>query len=516
MLEDTFNRKKIELRFRCKDLPSKSFLDKSDPYILVECLVNGIIVPIGKTEVVAKEPNPVFEKPVLLPHCLEDYQELTFTIYDEEGENDIMLGMIKCKTSDLIATPDPKCMDPSLPEAKKQCYLEVAWQVIEISKKNYEVDCHTEYIKDTSLFEFSSPFIRFSCPKPEFKNATDPKEVKKWILASETEDIKEDLNVKFETLYINEYYFCHCSVDTLVKVEIWDRSPKGHNERKANAFTTVKKLQAGERCLVLKGTDDKPIGTLVIDYFEEYFDYDLKDYLKSGLQMDLTFAVDFTASNGPIKSQLSLHHISKSNPDKFNEYQSAIQAVGNMLIKYDDDSEVTAYGFGAKINGQFLDVFALSFDIKACTVNSIDALLATYYQAVPKVELFGPTNFAPIIYTAREKAIDAYNENKWQYGILIILTDGLVTDMKLTKEAIVACCNEPLSIIIIGIGGENFKEMRVLDSKQRPIKGSTRDLVTFVRYRDCENDPERLARNIFKELPSQIDKFYRKKKIKPF
>jgi hypothetical protein len=46
--------------------------------------------------------------------------------------------------------------------------------------------------------------------------------------------------------------------------------------------------------------------------------------------------------------------------------------------------------------------------------------------------------------------------------ILLILTDGIITDLEQTKEAIVAASKLPLSIIIIGVGEADFSAMVAL------------------------------------------------------
>jgi uncharacterized protein (TIGR02145 family) len=47
--------------------------------------------------------------------------------------------------------------------------------------------------------------------------------------------------------------------------------------------------------------------------------------------------------------------------------------------------------------------------------------------------------------------------------ILLIITDGEITDMDNTKAAIVRASSAPMSIIIIGVGGANFSSMQELD-----------------------------------------------------
>jgi len=56
------------------------------------------------------------------------------------------------------------------------------------------------------------------------------------------------------------------------------------------------------------------------------------------------------------------------------------------------------------------------------------------------------------------------------YHILLIITDGCIHDMDETKNLIVEASNLPLSIVIIGVGNADFKDMRELDSEHAIIK----------------------------------------------
>lgn len=76
-----------------------------------------------------------------------------------------------------------------------------------------------------------------------------------------------------------------------------------------------------------------------------------------------------------------------------------------------------------------------------------------------------------------------------RYHILLILTDGVVTDMADTREAIVRGSYQPLSIIIVGVGNADFTDMQILDGDDgvlRSPKGEPvlRDIVQFVPFRD--------------------------------
>jgi hypothetical protein len=71
------------------------------------------------------------------------------------------------------------------------------------------------------------------------------------------------------------------------------------------------------------------------------------DYLRGGLQLNMAVAIDFTGSNGVPKSPTSLHFM---NPNAPNQYQLAINFISQILLSYDSDKRIQAFGFGAKTN----------------------------------------------------------------------------------------------------------------------------------------------------------------------
>lgn len=79
-----------------------------------------------------------------------------------------------------------------------------------------------------------------------------------------------------------------------------------------------------------------------------------------------------------------------------------------------------------------------------------------------------------------------------QYFILLIITDGEITDLDQTRQAIVNASNLPMSIIIVGVGEANFKAMEFLDGDSGVLKSVTgepaaRDIVQFVPFQQFKN-----------------------------
>jgi hypothetical protein len=73
------------------------------------------------------------------------------------------------------------------------------------------------------------------------------------------------------------------------------------------------------------------------------------------------------------------------------------------------------------------------------------------------------------------------------YQVLLILTDGVIHDMDLTKKLIVSCSHFPCSIIIVGVGHADFEQMDELDGDGALLKDSNgktakRDIVQFVEF----------------------------------
>lgn len=60
------------------------------------------------------------------------------------------------------------------------------------------------------------------------------------------------------------------------------------------------------------------------------------------------------------------------------------------------------------------------------------------------------------------------------YHVILMLTDGCIHDMRETIDLIVAASELPLSIIIIGIGDADFKNMEILDADEFDLTDSNK------------------------------------------
>jgi hypothetical protein len=103
----------------------------------------------------------------------------------------------------------------------------------------------------------------------------------------------------------------------------------------------------------------------------------------------------------------------------------------------------------------------------------------------------------------------------------MIITDGEINDVSDTINEIVEASDNPLSIIVIGVGDATFGTMQQLDADVNPLKSSKtneyqhRDIVQFIKFEDFDQDPDMLAKEVLREIPKQLTSYFKQAKIHP-
>ena len=265
--------------------------------------------------------------------------------------------------------------------------------------------------------------------------------------------------------------------------------------------------------------DNKRTGIISIDPIKNY---SFIDYLRGGMQICLSFAIDFTASNEKPTDPKSLHYLSPYS-NQYNQYEIAIKACGGIVEYYDNNKMFETYGFGGKFYGnQNVDhCFPLNCDFNNPEIFGLDEVLKKYREALNNCQLFGPTCFHYFIQKLNQKVTkQVENKNFKKYHVLMILTDGIIEDTDETINELVAASFLPISVIIVGIGNADFTNMNVLDADDEALYDSenrkaSRDLVQFVPFNKFKNDPQKLAEEVLQEIPRQIVEYYQHQNIPP-
>ena len=104
---------------------------------------------------------------------------------------------------------------------------------------------------------------------------------------------------------------------------------------------------------------------------------------------------------------------------------------------------------------------------------------------------------------------------------MLIITDGIISDLQKTTDAIVYGSGLPLSIIIVGVGDADFTKMDILDADDTPLysqryhKHMSADIVQFVPFMEFRHNPMALAKETLEEVPGQMLDYFKKHKILP-
>eukprot|EP00977_Amphora_coffeiformis_P010848 scaffold2541_cov175-Amphora_coffeaeformis.AAC.4 len=108
---------------------------------------------------------------------------------------------------------------------------------------------------------------------------------------------------------------------------------------------------------------------------------------------------------------------------------------------------------------------------------------------------------------ARSQAMQdqAEQNGKQAYAILLIISDGAVADADATMEALERAVDAPLSIVIVGVGEEDFSDMKFLDDAPEKFG---RDMVQFVEFNKYSENSSALTSHTLHEIPEQLVSYF--------
>uniref|UniRef100_A0A3Q2FRJ2 Copine IVa n=1 Tax=Cyprinodon variegatus TaxID=28743 RepID=A0A3Q2FRJ2_CYPVA len=510
---------KVELRVTCKGISDRDALSKPDPCIILKMQSHGQWMEVDRTEVIRSCVNPTYSKVFTLDFYFEEVQRLRFELYDiNSGHNGLreadFLGSVECTLGQIIS-------QRKLSKALLRPGGTVGKAIITVSAE--ELTGNDDYIE-----------LSFSARKLDDKVAASVSEIHLCLTSSLClpQTVMNNLNPVWKTFKVSLNSLCSGDHERKLQCTVWDWDSNGKHDYIGEfeaSFTEMRGAIDGRQvqwpCMnpkyKVKKKNYKNSGIVILNQCKIIKMHSFLDYIMGGCQIQFTVAIDFTASNGDPRNSCSLHYIHPYQP---NEYLKALVAVGEICQDYDSDKMFPAFGFGARIPPDFKvsHDFAVNFNEDNPECAGIQGVVEAYQACLPKLQLYGPTNIAPIIQkVAKSASQEVHTKEAMAYFILLILTDGVITDMADTREAIVQASHLPMSIIIVGIGNADFGDMQMLDGDDgilRSPKGEPvlRDIVQFVPFRNFKHaSPAALAKSVLAEVPNQVVDYYNSKGIKP-
>lgn len=510
---------------------------------------------VGKTETVPNSLECTFATSFEIPYFFERAQKLAVDVFDRDvaSESDQhihrhdYLGSAEAPVPALVRAPGQKLKIPlSVPDKPNQkCgYVTFIAEYVTESKLrlNYDVFI-SAFPSRLSFSKGKGPYLTVSrAPEgsvsasksaafsvsasatyPGSASSTPlqlrPPNSDSWITVMRTTKIgapKGKGDYELPRLTYNYERFCRCDDDLPLRFDI-SFEKRGKHRVVASAVSTLRQCDSNGGVIELKtshtgcfqGNDAG--GRLLLKNRVVTEDNTFLDYIIGGCEISLVIAIDFTASNGDPKQNGTLHFWNPSEP---NEYEMAIRAVGDILAAYDTDQLFPAYGFGAKLPPEFAHAshkFTLtSSPDPVC--HTIDQVLNMYRETLYNVRLSGPTVFSEIVEAAAEHANREVTQNDQSYTILLIVTDGVISDVDNTLQEIAKATSLPLSIVIIGVGEADFSNMELLDGDDLDRE---RDIVQFVKFRQYRTTPEVLRAMVLEEIPGQLVQYMKQRGIEP-
>lgn len=557
---------KIELRLGCLNLPNLDWLSKTD--CMVYCfqlrtfkdsqlsatqlsfqylLKNATL--IGKTEQIKDNLNPVFSVPILIDYYFEEEQNLRFVLVDvdsakaaEQGGSFDFIGACGCTLASLLTAKDQKLsLDVLHPTRKftKKVVLNIAAEELAVSNHLFKFRLQVK-VPGKSFFRKPDPFIKV------FREREDGS-----LVAVYTSTYRKNTTECEFADTVKQQDFCNSDKARILTWKVFDWEPSGSHKYIAEFSASINEIKSSdisrfnlvkfnygalspEMTNAKRDSKKENVGTASFLVREEIERFSFVDFLKAGTQLNVSFAIDFTLSNGAPSQPTSLHFI--RNDGNLNSYEQAILAVGNIIQEYDTDRVFPAFGFGAKLpDGQVSHCWPINGKPDDPGCHGVGEVMDSYRLALRNIQLHGPTNFSPIINATCDE-VDKFMRAKlsnqtnspWVYSVLLIVTDGAVTDYASTVRAVIRASELPLSIIIIGVGHEaSFDNMHALDSDDAVLADESgnrakRDIVQFVALRDLKSHPndhygfqKELAAAVLHELPFQVSDWFSQRHIRP-
>ena len=499
---ESFASTKVELFVCARDLTDKDTFSKSDPFlVLFMTSPNSLSYhEIGRTEVIRDNLNPNWKTTFTIDYQFEMKQPLIIKVFDYDESKPESLGEAQSTLGELVSK---------------------GTEVLKLDKKG-KVIVRVEEVKQCNdLFQFYFKGIKLD--KKDWFGKSDPYLIiyrqlpgNTWTEVYRTEVVMNTLDPIWKPLSTTAQKLCNGDFKKPIKVECydWDRVGK-HDLIGINTVCLEELVKPGFTFEVFendkKRKEHKKAGTIQVADVVHKKVLSFIDYLRAGVQVSFSIAIDFTASNGEYSNPGSLHYVNPHG-QVFNQYERAILEVGSILEVYDADKLFPVFGFGGVPQGERSanHCFALNFNPQNPYVLGTGGVLETYHNALRRVSLSGPTLFHHVIDSC--VSVSSQMNPTQQYNILMILTDGAIMDMPDTIASIVAASKLPMSIIIVGVGNADFSSMEALDCDEGKLRNNRgeyalRDIVQFVPFNRFAGNPVALAAEVLKEVPGQLAEF---------
>ncbi|PNW85064.1 hypothetical protein CHLRE_03g170200v5 [Chlamydomonas reinhardtii] len=476
---------------------------------------------------IANTYDPAFVKRFRLVFHFEKTQKLRLIVVDVDKGQDPssispddcnFLGKAEFELGEVVTARAKRYERPLQKkngEAWESSTMLLVPEEVSACKDVYRFQLKAFELKNADTFGKSDPYLQIS--RMQEDGVTWLPVYKTNVVNNCLKPVWKDVNVRAAQLNNGDIY-------RPLRLQVFDYSVSGNHQLLGQVDLSTQRMmelaaQHGATVPLQPPAGSKPgnYGSLQIQGFVTETKASFLDYITGGTEIGFVVAVDFTASNGEPQNRSSKHY----QGDGPTQYERAIMGVGGIISYYDFDKAFPMFGFGGVRRGSGGSTdhcFPMGPNGPDGVCLGIPGLLEAYKRGLVEWSLSGPTYFAPVIRRAADMARETVNAGGApKYTVLLIMTDGDVMDMSNTIEAIIDASHLPMSILIVGIGRDEFTKMNKLDADKTKLsaggKTAARDIVQFVEIEKYAGDGVRLAQELLAELPGQFLDYMRAKNI---
>ncbi|KAK0399287.1 hypothetical protein QR680_002974 [Steinernema hermaphroditum] len=226
-------------------------------------------------------------------------------------------------------------------------------------------------------------------------------------------------------------------------------------------------------------SNKKSCGTFEIVRCTDVTVHTFLDYVISGANVHLAFAIDFSCSENETE-QPGIRNF-------YEDVEFVVRTLAQQFQEYDPSNQFAAFGFGAKIPPLYRESqeFCLSLDTDP-NCRGTDGIMTAFTTALSSVKPISNAHFAHVIYYVSKLAQHSHsrgNSGRPQYYVLTIITKGCIKDLKETIQAIIFASRAPISVLFVGVGNGPFSDLERLGSAGSRLafqgRKAERDVVQF-------------------------------------
>lgn len=292
----------LELTIKCENLCDKDVFSKSDPFCVMFVKKSGHWYEHGRTETLADNLSPEWQKKFVVEYSFEERQEVKFEIYDTDTTSSKLsqqdfLGRIETNLGTIVSSGHKFVSVLRDAPRTNGGKIFIVPEELKSNKEVATIQLFAENLDKKDFFGKSDPYFVISKLSPAGT----------YSVVHRSEVIKNNLNPIWKPFAKSVVELCNGDYERKLKFDVFDWDSNGSHDYIGSFVTTLQELSiAGVEkksfpCIneaKKKKSSYKNSGVVKVRSFEIQQRLTFVDYIQGGTSMNFSVAVDFTASNG--------------------------------------------------------------------------------------------------------------------------------------------------------------------------------------------------------------------------